>query len=273
MKNQLEVITTSDVLGKTVNVYGTAEDPLFLAKDVAEWIDYAKTSRGSYDVSNMLKTVDLDEKVVRTLFVSGQNRDMTMLTENGLYEVLMQSRKPIAKQFKSEVKKMLKSVRKHGMYATDDTIDKMINSPEFGIKLLTALQEERKAKAEIESKLQEQQSKNKELITDIKVKNLELQESNETIDTLMCVSQTYKANDLAKELGFKSANAFNEKLREMKIQYKQGGDWYFYSQYSGKGYDSLKQYILPSGAVHYNRRFTQAGRAFILSLFKDAKNK
>ncbi|MGL5691754.1 MAG: phage antirepressor KilAC domain-containing protein, partial [Bacteroidales bacterium] len=122
-------------------------------------------------------------------------------------------------------------------------------------------------------KLQEQQSKNKELITDIKVKNLELQESNETIDTLMCVSQTYKANDLAKELGFKSANAFNEKLKEMKIQYKQGGDWYFYSQYSFKGYDILKQYILPSGAVHCNRRFTQAGRAFILALFKDVKNK
>ena len=39
-----------------------------------------------------------------------------MLTEDGLYEVLMQSRKPIAKEFKREVKKILKSVRKNGGY-------------------------------------------------------------------------------------------------------------------------------------------------------------
>lgn len=57
----------------------------------------------SYD-----KLVDEDEKVIHTICVSGQRREMWLLTEDGLYEVLMQSRKPIAKAFKKEVKQNIK---------------------------------------------------------------------------------------------------------------------------------------------------------------------
>lgn len=109
--NNLKVIDTQKVLEKNFKVYGDFENPLFLAKDVAEWIEYSKTGKGSYDVSKMLNTIDEDEKLVRTLFVSGQKREMWFLTEDGLYEVLMQSRKPIAKKFKKEVKKILKDLR------------------------------------------------------------------------------------------------------------------------------------------------------------------
>ena len=52
----------------------------------------------------MLKSIDEDEKLVARLFTAGQNREMWFLTEQGLYEVLFQSRKPIAKAFKKEVK-------------------------------------------------------------------------------------------------------------------------------------------------------------------------
>ncbi|MGR5975287.1 Rha family transcriptional regulator [Bacillus paranthracis] len=81
---------------------GSKEKPLFLGQDVANWIEYAwKDSRKSHrDVSKMLKTVDEDEKKLGgTLFPSGQIRESWFLTEDGLYEVLMQSRKPVAKQF------------------------------------------------------------------------------------------------------------------------------------------------------------------------------
>nr|WP_300898659.1 Bro-N domain-containing protein [uncultured Clostridium sp.] len=81
-------------------MYGTKENPLFLAKDVAEWIDYAN------DISSMLTTVDSDEKI-KTISTNN-SRSSWFLTEDGLYEVLMQSRKPIAKAFKKEVKKILK---------------------------------------------------------------------------------------------------------------------------------------------------------------------
>lgn len=105
------MIKEQEVLGKQFRVYGTFEEPLFLAKDVADWIEYDVNK-----VGQMLKTVDEDEKKTSPLHYSGQVRNMWFLTEDGLYEVLMQSRKPIAKQFKKEVKSILKQIRQTGGY-------------------------------------------------------------------------------------------------------------------------------------------------------------
>ncbi|TGY43161.1 phage antirepressor [Clostridium perfringens] len=103
--NNLMIFQERQVLGKDFKIYGTKENPLFLAKDVAEWIDYEVSN-----VSKMVKRVDEDEKIIART----NNTSATFLTEDGLYEVLMQSRKPIAKQFKKEVKKILKQIRTTG---------------------------------------------------------------------------------------------------------------------------------------------------------------
>ena len=92
------------LMGKTFNVYGTVEEPLFRAKDVAEWIEHS-------DVHKMVQSVDDDEKVRNIVPTLGGNQETWFLTENGVYEVLMLSRKPIAKDFKKEVKKMLHALR------------------------------------------------------------------------------------------------------------------------------------------------------------------
>ncbi len=68
------------------------EEPLFLAQDVANWIEIKNASQ-------MLNVVDEDEKLMYTIYISGQKREAWFLTEDGIYEVLMQSRKPIAKQW------------------------------------------------------------------------------------------------------------------------------------------------------------------------------
>lgn len=101
---KLQVIDKREILEQEVTTYGDLENPLFLAKDVANWIEHT-------DLSRMVNLVDEEEKLKRTLYVSGQNREMWFLTEDGLYEVLMQSRKPIAKQFKKKVKTLLKDLR------------------------------------------------------------------------------------------------------------------------------------------------------------------
>ena len=113
---EIVMISKSVFLNKEIDVYGTAENPLFLAKDVAEWIEHS-------DVSMMVKNIDEDEKVSDTNpnnVCGGQNA--WFLTEDGLYEVLMQSRKPIAKQFKKGVKEILKSIRKTGAYSVNAQI-------------------------------------------------------------------------------------------------------------------------------------------------------
>lgn len=115
-------ITEQSFLDKRIRVFGTPEDPLFLARDVAEWIDYSKRPDGSYRMDKMLQSVDEDEKTkifYPANIMSGvlqANTEYWFLTEDGLYEVLMQSRKPKAKEFKKEVKKILKSIRKTGGY-------------------------------------------------------------------------------------------------------------------------------------------------------------
>ena len=113
--NNLKIIDERTILTKEFKIYGDFENPLFLAKDIAEWIEHS-------DVSMMLKSIDDEEKLIQTMFVSGQNREMWFLTEDGLYEVLMQSRKPIAKAFKKEVKKILKEIRKTGSYEVPTTV-------------------------------------------------------------------------------------------------------------------------------------------------------
>lgn len=125
----IQVLSETELLGHKFTVYGTAENPLFLAKEVAECIDYAKTSQGYYDVSRMVGTVDEEEKYLRTIFVDGRNYEMWFLTEDGLYEVLFQSRKPIAKEFKKGVKEILKTIRKTGGYIAtkqDDTPEEIM---------------------------------------------------------------------------------------------------------------------------------------------------
>lgn len=109
MKEAITVLKQTELLGQQFEVYGTLEEPLFKATDVARLINHS-------DVSTMMQPIDDDEKLIQTMLVSGQNRKVWMLTENGLYEVLMQSRKPIAKDFKKGVKAILKEIRKTGGY-------------------------------------------------------------------------------------------------------------------------------------------------------------
>ena len=104
-ENEVSVLENEvTLMGKTFNVYGTLEEPLFRAKDVADWIEIS-------NVSQMLQSVDEDEKGIYNAYTLGGNQDVWFLTENGVYEVLMLSRKPIAKDFKKEVKKMLHAIR------------------------------------------------------------------------------------------------------------------------------------------------------------------
>lgn len=143
------IITKSEVLGKQINVYGDIENPLFLAKDVASWLEHS-------DVHKMVESVDEDEKVRNIVPTLGGNQEAWMLTENGLYEVFMLSRKPIAKQLKKGIKEMLHSVRLHGAYMTDEAIEKTLTDPDYLIQLATTLKVEKQKRLAAERKIEEQ---------------------------------------------------------------------------------------------------------------------
>ena len=111
----MDILETINVQGHELDIYSTKEEPLFLAVDVAKMIDYSvgKTHQ-------MLDHIDEDEKLTDTIYRAGQRRSVWFLTEYGLYEVLMQSRKPIARRFKSSVKRILKDIRIRGEGGFED---------------------------------------------------------------------------------------------------------------------------------------------------------
>ena len=258
MKNELTVIDEREILGKRFRVYGDFENLLFLAKDVAEWIDYAKTSNGSYDVSKMLKTIDEDEKLIRKIFVSGQNRNMWFLTEGGFYEVCMQSTKPNAKIFKKEVKKILKTIRKTGMYMTDNVWDTITNNPE---KLGEVLINYGKVKRELEH-LEEENQIQKQLIAEYKP-------IKEYVDTILSSEDTMTITQIAADYGL-SAYELNKTLNEQRVIRKVGGQWILYAEHMNKGYTKSETITVKkkngTEKVVPNTKWTQKGRLFIHNL-------
>lgn len=120
--NEIKVLKQSELCGRQFTVYGTVQEPLFDATEVAKVIEHTQVVR-------MLQSVDEDEKGMSIIHTLGGTQEKWMLTEDGLYEVLMQSRKPIAKEFKKGVKEILKTIRKTGGYLStrqDDTPEEIM---------------------------------------------------------------------------------------------------------------------------------------------------
>lgn len=226
----------------------------FVGKDVC-------SAFGDSNHNRSLGRIDACDKSKESIVDSlGRKQDSIIVNESGLYSLLfsMQPQKanndgmsdayPIEvmdrveklHRFKHWVtSEVLPSIRKHGIYATDNIIDQIMNNPDFGIELLTKLKEERQARKEAERKNA----------------------------ILMHVNKTYTVTEIAKELNLNSAIQLNKLLSKKKIQYQVNGTWVMYSRYSNLGYEEIKQEVLDSGRVIYHRRITQMGREFILSLF------
>jgi len=145
---EMKVVTSQEIFGKKFDIYGSIEEPWFLAKDVADWIDYNKSS-----LNKMINSADDNEKVRKIVPTLGGNQEMWFLTEDGMYEVLMQSRKPKAKEFKKEIKQILKDIRKHGAYMTPEKIEEVLLNPDTIINLANQLKTERAERERLEKKV------------------------------------------------------------------------------------------------------------------------
>lgn len=253
--NEIQVLQRTTLLGKELTVYGNAENPLFLAKDVAEWIEYDVSS-----LNKLVNTVDEDERLVGTLFRSGQNRQVWMLTESGLYEVLMQSRKPIAKQFKKGVKAILKEIRTKGGYMavkSDDTPEEIMAKAILLANSTIERQKERISVLETEKNLVEEQ-------------NRLMAPKAAYFDNVLQSEGLITTNIIANELGM-SAKKLYKILKELGVLYNQNGVYMLYAKYRGLGYDKYRTHTYTSDTTGMQVAkqylcWTQLGRKFILDL-------
>lgn len=139
--------------GNDIRTVRHGDETLWVLKDVCNAL-------GLSDTNKVAERLDSDE-LTRIKFVSGgQKREMYAVSESGLYNVILRSDKPEAKEFKRWVThEVLPSIRKHGAYVTPAKLEELMNDPDAWIKVLTALKEERAAKKRLQLEAAENQPK------------------------------------------------------------------------------------------------------------------
>lgn len=252
----VSVISKSNLLGCEINVYGSADNPMFLAKDVALWIEHS-------DVHKMVASVDEDEKVRNNVPTPGGKQQAWFLTEDGLYEVLMLSRKPIAKQFKKGVKEILKTIRKDGGYL----VSKDSESEEDLMARALVVARATLKRREERLKLQEKQ------ITELTDAVNQMQPKMTYLDNILSSRDTMTVTQIAQDYGM-SAKKFNKILEGYRVQRKVGGSWVVYAPYLAKGYVQSETFTFEySDGTQGSRlvtKWTQKGRMF---LYQELKKK
>ncbi|MCK1231813.1 phage antirepressor KilAC domain-containing protein [Streptococcus uberis] len=131
--------------GQTVRTVTVNNETYFVGKDVADILGY---QNGSRDIN---RHVDEEDRLKYRFGTSGQDREMTIINESGLYSLILSSKLPQAKEFKRWVtSEVLPTIRKNGMFATDELLD----NPDFAIATLQKLKEEREAKRQLEAQIE-----------------------------------------------------------------------------------------------------------------------
>ena len=247
--NELKIFENPD-FGKvrTMEING---EPYFVGKDVAEILGYSDTNKA------ISMHVDEDDKLNDKTASSLGQRGGWLINESGLYSLILSSKLPKAKEFKRWVtSEVLPSIRKHGLYATEE----LISNPDIAIAAFQALKEERE--------------RNRKLTDTVAVQNqqiAELQPKASYYDVVLNCKDLLSITEIAKDYG-KSAKWLNNYLHENKVQYKQGNIWLLYQNHAEKGYTNTKTQTFNGndGNVHtkVHTYWTQKGRLFIYDLLK-----
>lgn len=264
---EIKIINKSTFLDKEIDVWGSAEQPLFRAKDVSDWLNLKNTPE-------IIKRIDTEE---RHKFNLGRNGgDTWFLTEDGLYELLMQSRKPIAKQFKKGVKKILHEIRTKGGYIASTDAD----TPEDIMARAVLVAQQTLARREQRIKELEEQGRRQELIIGQKDEQIDLQCKqikeaapkadyyDKTLASTSCMTTTQVADDL-----HTTAHTLNRKLQEIGIIYSQSGQWHLKMPYKGWNLAGTRTYNYQSSNGEVVTKVTlvwnQRGKRFILALYNN----
>ena len=228
-------------------------EPWFVLKDVCGVLDLGS----AHKVADRL---DEDERNQIPLTDSlGRKQETTVINESGLYNVILRSDKPEAKPFRKWVtSEVLPTIRRHGMYATAETVEKMLADPDTTIKLLETIKAEREARKALES--QAEADKPKVLFADA------VSASNTSI----------LVGDLAKLLRQNGVeigqNRLFRFLRERGYLCKDGGRYNLPTQRSmDREWFQVKETTInqPDGSIRVTRtvKVTGKGQQYFINLF------
>ena len=227
-------------------------EPWFVGKDVAEVLGYSKPRNA------IASHVDEEDKKDAPIQGDlGGKQTMTVINESGLYSLILSSKLPSAKRFKHWVtSEVLPTIRKHGMYATDE----LLANPDFAISVFQQLKAEKEEKQRLLTVNYQQQ----QIIG-------ELQPKANYVDTILNNKGLVTITQIAKDYGM-SGNKMNKLLNTYGVQYKQSGQWLLYSKYHNMGYTHSKTIDITRSDgnpdIVMETKWTQKGRLFIYELLK-----
>lgn len=250
-ETQLQIFNNADFGSiRTLDING---EPWLVGKDVAEALGYSNTRDA------LAKHVDEEDKDSVAIHdgIPG-NPNQTVINESGVYSLVFSSKLPTAKKFKRWVTaEVLPAIRKHGVFVMDD----IINNTDALIEALQAFKAEkiRRQALEVENAIQRQQI-------------AEMEPKVSYYDKVLQSPKPVKTSIIAKDYGY-SAQSFNQLLKDLKVQYKQGDIWLLYQKYAGNGYTQTKTYAYDdkvhgcTGTSCWTH-WTQKGRLFLYDLLK-----
>lgn len=142
-ENKIQVWNYESSEIRTVQVNG---EPWFVGKDVATVLGYSNTRDA------IARHVDEEDKAGVGIHDGSQMREVVVVNESGLYSLVLSSKLPNAKKFKRWVtSEVLPSIRKHGAYMTEQTLERALTSPDFLIELATQLKTEQEQRRRLET--------------------------------------------------------------------------------------------------------------------------
>lgn len=231
----LEVVEETEILGKKIKMYGSLDFPWFMATDVAVWIEHS-------NARSMIKSVDDDEKGVKNVYTPGGIQEKWFLTEDGLYECCFNSRKPIAKQMKKEIKHYLKSIRLTGAVIPrgneQQMVDYYFSSFSDDVKLMMV--------KELQGKVDELQK---------------------FYNDLMNTEGLYHTNTIAKELKI-GRNTLLSYLRGKKILFYQDNSNVPYQRFMNQGLFAVVETPCADGKYRPVTYATKKGLEYIRKLLR-----
>lgn len=261
--NEVKIINKSTFLDKEIDVWGSVERPLFRANDLMNWL-------GIKNVTTLIERVDKEE--VLKLNLSSRSGDTWFLTEDGLYEVLMSSRKPIAKQFKKGVKKILHEIRAKGGYiaTNENDSDEDIMDRAYVIAQRTLARREERIR-QLETQTEQQAETINLQKKELTVAAPKAEYYDKTLASTTCITTTQVADDL-----HITARTLNAKLKDLGIIYSQSGQWHLKMPYKGWNLAGTRTYNYQSSNGEISTSTTlvwnQRGKRFIIALYNNDFN-
>ena len=248
-----------------IRTAGTADNPVFCLSDVCKACGLSTNG-----ISRRLQDeVISNHPIVDSL---GRTQQALFVNEDGLYDVILDSRKPEARQFRKWVtSEVLPAIRKTGGYM----VAQQNETPEQ--LMARALRVANETLARQNAKMEQVQRENKRLNADNEQKEGEINilrpDAEYTRKMLTSVS-TWNTNIIAKEMGM-SAVTLNKKLQKLGVQYKQHDVWVISAKYEGKGYVKTQTYTyMKSGGETGTRlqmEWTERGRRFLHELHDNGR--